>query len=209
MRATPLPPPADFDPHRGARAEGSASAADRSDPRRRRWPVSSVTRADSGSAWRPDAPARRIAPPSERRATGRRRVGSAPPATAQDPGGSPGSAAPPGERGPAGAALASGSRAEAELRREAVQRVNRAAAARGLTRTELARRARSGTRGWRRETVSRVLGGKQRPSWELLVALAEVVGQDLHDLEEQLAHSHGSDLEPSVRPGPRPGPWSR
>lgn len=68
---------------------------------------------------------------------------------------------------------------------EATQRIHQHKLLRGLSAGVLvARLAAQGT-DVRRETLSRVLNGRQATSWELLEALAEVTGADLSDLIER------------------------
>jgi DNA-binding XRE family transcriptional regulator len=65
---------------------------------------------------------------------------------------------------------------------EAVRRLQARRLERGLTVRALAEELARIAHPIRRETLSRVLNGKQRTSWETAEALAEVLGVDLADL---------------------------
>jgi DNA-binding XRE family transcriptional regulator len=78
---------------------------------------------------------------------------------------------------------------------EAVQRLQARRLARGVSVQALAADlARIGHRV-RRETLSRVLNGKQRTSWETADAMAEVLGVDLDDLHAQRSDDEDEDEE--------------
>jgi DNA-binding XRE family transcriptional regulator len=65
---------------------------------------------------------------------------------------------------------------------EAVQRLHHRRLRRGMSVRALADELVRIGHGVRRETLSRVLNGKQRTSWDTAEAMAEVLGVDLDDL---------------------------
>ena len=68
-----------------------------------------------------------------------------------------------------------------ELLWAAVVRCHEAMRAEGLTIAQLARRLASTGRPLRRETLSRVLNGRQRTSWATVERLADVLGIDIDE----------------------------
>ena len=65
---------------------------------------------------------------------------------------------------------------------EAVQRIHVRRQQLGMSVTELARRLSGAGRSIRRETLSRILNGKQPTTWDTAERLAHILGLELGDL---------------------------